>query len=186
MYLSDCGLSENSWVDVYVEGTFKCFQIQTKSSITVEKGWPVLIRLRPNLREELTDCPGLDDHVEKQSKGCSKGKWPAEMLISPLKNTKVPRHSLNSDTSQSHQVMQLYQCSPSPPLPDLSEPFSHSDTGPSAAAMQKSGPFKSTKTQSKPNMKGKAKRTIDRWPNDFYVSEIADSLHELKVMKDAD
>jgi hypothetical protein len=32
---------------------------------------------------------------------------------------------------------------------------------------------------------GKARRTINNWPTDFYISEIVDGLHQLKEMKDA-
>jgi hypothetical protein len=39
--------------------------------------------------------------------------------------------------------------------------------------------------QSKAKSTGKDKCTISRWPHDFYVSEIADGLDQLKAMKDA-
>ena len=68
-YLADFGLDEKSWIDIYIDGNFKSFQFHGDGSITVEKGRPVLIRLRPTLRDELTDCPGLAEYLEKQPKG---------------------------------------------------------------------------------------------------------------------
>jgi hypothetical protein len=70
-YLADFGLTANDWVDIYVDGSFKSFQIKAQSSIAVEKGRHVLLRLRPNALEELTDCPGLVEYTEKQPKSRS-------------------------------------------------------------------------------------------------------------------
>jgi len=87
-------------VDVYVEGTFKTFRIQTSSSITVEKGRSVLLCLQPSLREELTDCPGLEMYISKQPKARAKGKRAAESLVSPAKSHKMPRQSLEFNSPQ--------------------------------------------------------------------------------------
>src|ERR1700735_1092727 len=90
--LADLGLGEQSWIDVYVDSAFKTFQWQAAGSIIVEKGYPVVIRLRPTLLEELTDCPGLAEYLDKQPKARAKGKRSAEPLVSPIK-TKTPRLS---------------------------------------------------------------------------------------------
>ena len=84
-YLADFGLDEKSWIDIYIDGNFKSFRFHGDGSITVEKGQPVLIHLRPTLRDELTDCPGLAEYLEKQPKGQSKLKCSTDALISPIK-----------------------------------------------------------------------------------------------------
>jgi hypothetical protein len=53
----------------------------------------------------------------------------------------------------------------------------------SVATSSRSAP--SRPVQSKAKSKGKEKRTINHWPHDFYVSEIANGLDRLKAMKDA-
>ena len=78
-YLADFGLGDKSWIDIYIDGDFKSFWFQGMGSIAVEKGRPVLIHLRPTLRDELTDCPGITEYLEKQPKAQSKGKRSANI-----------------------------------------------------------------------------------------------------------
>jgi hypothetical protein len=98
------GLAEKSWVDVYVDGAFKTFQIQARGSIAVEKGRPVLIRLRPNIREGLVDCPDLEEYIAKQPQARGKGKRAAEALVSPIKIAKVSKQSLGSNASKASRL----------------------------------------------------------------------------------
>ena len=149
----------------------------------MEKGRPVLIRLRPTLRDELTDCPGLAEYLEKQPKGRSKLKRSADVLVSPIK-PKMARLDLQSDASQSSQLIQIPSQSPTP------EPFninlslsSRSISGTSVTTSSLSALSRPAKSKAKST--GKDKRTISRWPHDFYVSEITDGLDRLKAMKDA-
>ena len=182
-YLADFGLDEKSWIDVYIDGTFMSFRFHGDGSITVEKGRPVLIRLRPTLRDELTDCPGLAEYLEKQPKGRSKRKRSADALVSPIK-PKTARLNLGSNALQSNQLIQIPSQSPTPELLDINLSLSsHSLSGTSMATSSRSAP--SRPPQSTAMSKGKQKRTISRWPHDFYVSEIVNGLDQLKAMKDA-
>lgn len=89
-YIADFGLGAKSWVDVFVDGVWKSFQIQKHNSIQVEKGREVLIRLRPNLCEGLVDCPGLKQRIAKQGTArTGSSKRPADALISPHKPAKA-------------------------------------------------------------------------------------------------
>src|ERR1700720_3190342 len=58
-YLADFGLNEKSWIDIYIDGNFNSYQFHGDGSIAVEKGRPVLIRLRPTLRDELKLTPNV-------------------------------------------------------------------------------------------------------------------------------
>ena len=95
-YLADFGLGDKSWIDIYIDGDFKSFRFQGMGSITVEKGRQVLICLRPSLRDELTDCPGITEYLEKQPKARSKGKRSADSLVSPIKS-KISRLDVDTD-----------------------------------------------------------------------------------------
>jgi hypothetical protein len=110
-YLADFGLDEK----------FKSFQFHGDGPITVEKGWPVFIRLWVTLRDELTDCPGLVEYLEKQPKGQSKLKCSADVLVSLIK-PKTAQLNLRSGTSQFSQLIQIpsQSLTPEPFYIDLS------------------------------------------------------------------
>ena len=206
-YLADFGLGDKSWIDIYIDGDFKSFRFQGTGSITVEKGRPVLIRLRPTLRDELTDCPGITEYLEKQPKARTKGKRSANSLVSPIKS-KISRLDTETDLDapRSNQLILLPSRSPTPDPLDNDSPFLSSvstagvlsgqspllrpgksflpsvfATGTTTVSSSLSAPLRPVKSQAK----SKGKRTISRWPHDFYVTEIADGLHKLKSMKDA-
>ncbi|KAJ3511417.1 hypothetical protein NMY22_g15653 [Coprinellus aureogranulatus] len=85
--LAQLGLDENSFIDVYLHtGYWSTMTVGTV--ITLERGYDLLVRLRPSLGEELAlgDCLGIDDELEYQPRSCG-SKRSAYNLVSPLKKT---------------------------------------------------------------------------------------------------
>lgn len=170
-----------------MDGDFKTFEIHGNGSVQVEKGRQLLMRLRPSLREELADCPGLSDKMALQSKARSKGKRPAQTLVSPAKPSKILRLSPASSTSsnlepagRTNLSLSSYQdppaTSPSPsPFPDLDALITQS-----GLSLSESAPGQSKKL-SDTSLASPARKC---WPNDFFVCEVADGLQKLKEMKD--
>lgn len=182
-YIADFGLGDKSWIDVFVDGGFKSYQIRKQSSIQVERGREVLIRLRPSLREPLTDCPGIERYIAKQASArTSLGKRQGDALVSPLKLSKAPRLSTGSSTSEA--PIDTFSAPTRSPSPDIFQVAStQSQAQPPATSSfhhSHSRKHKSDK-MSKSKGKGKAKR---KWPFHFYMSEIVSGLHRLKQMKD--
>ncbi|KAJ7202315.1 hypothetical protein GGX14DRAFT_570820 [Mycena pura] len=76
--MASLSLTDKSWFDVYQQIEWKTMQPPT--FFTVDKNHPTLIRLRPNLLETLTDCPGLEGYLSQHPK-----KRSGHALVSPPK-----------------------------------------------------------------------------------------------------
>ncbi|KAF7969422.1 hypothetical protein HWV62_27365 [Athelia sp. TMB] len=159
-YLAQFGVAEDSWIDIFMDGTFKTFRTGAGGITTVERGRQLLIRLRRSALEELpiARCPGIDSLITRQSKGRSRG-------------------SKRAADAQSN-VHFTMSSSPDIEFPEPSEPLPASHPPASLKRSQKNLPVS---TQSKYKGKGRKHR---QWPDNFYVCEVVDGLREVKEMKD--
>lgn len=190
--LLDVSRDYSTWVDVYVEGDFKSFPIQGTGSVEVERGRPLLMQLRPNLREPLTDCPGISEYTELQPKFCSNGKRAAQTVISPIKPAKA--QCMTEPSAKPSQQYRLPSFSVSPDPPTFFNLLGQSrDSGIPSSTLPESQVGPSADSDS--NLTVARARAGNRivahpvrryWPNDFYVCEVAEGLQKLKVLKDSD
>ncbi|KAG6848445.1 hypothetical protein H0H93_016900, partial [Arthromyces matolae] len=190
--ISDLDLTPRSYVDLW-QGEWNTITLDTV--FNVEKGQRVLLRLRPNLRTEITDCPGFDEELSTQSKRRPvTGKRAAAILVSPLK--KAPRtdttpsvahsrHSLPVDdnSSSSPQGTQLVNHnSLVPPTVPISTQRQH---GPQSSRGRRSlcppsySPSRS-RSRSPPITKGR----MDTWPLNYYVCDIDDGFKKIQRLRD--
>ncbi|KAJ6461815.1 hypothetical protein C8R45DRAFT_1179112 [Mycena sanguinolenta] len=99
-------INETSWFDLYSTLAWKTMQAST--FFLVDKNASTLIRLRPSLLVELvlTDCPGIDEFIGKQSR-----KRAGTDLVSPPKKTL--RTNAVSAPSQAREIIEIPD---SPPM----------------------------------------------------------------------
>ena len=144
--------------------------------ITVNKAYPILIRLRPSI-QALTDCPGLEEHLKRQPRAFTKTKHASDAIVSPLK--KAPRLSDQSTASESCEKGKEREVvksrSPSP-----------SQTPSVRSMLRKPAPFPLDLDSVGPSktitpLSSSSRKT---WPRDFYVCEVVEGLKRLAEKMD--
>lgn len=187
MDLQGLDIAENTHLDVYVDGAFKTFRATSSSVVNVEKGRSVIIKLRPSflLGLDASQCPGLDEFVEKQSRGRSKRRHSPDPVVSPAK-----RHcpsNLSPPPVEQHKSQPPLP--PKPPRPDpIGDLLKESqDLESNASATSRSSNTRSvTELSSKAKGKKPERQIHSKWPTDYYVCEVRDGLKRLKALKDHD
>jgi len=153
-------LDDSSLLDHW-QGEWKTIRISTP--ITVEKGQRALLRLRPSLREYLTDCPGIEKELQLQPKRPSGTKRAAETLVSPIKKV-IHTKNTSSAVESAHKATFLQSLSTSTPV------------NPHHAVLPSQKPSTASSKH--------AKEEDRKWPFDFYICEISYGLHTIRSLMD--
>jgi hypothetical protein len=156
-------LDDSSLLDHW-HGEWKTIRISMP--IMVEKGQRVLLRLRPGLREHLTDCPGLKRELQLQPKRPSGMKRAAETLVSPIKKV-VRTDKIPSPVESTHKSTPSLSFS-SPSTPTIPHHFA----------------LPSPSQKLSVTSPGHTKEKDRKWPFDFYVCEIAYGLCTIRGLMD--
>lgn len=97
--VSDLNLDSNSRLDFWQGQEWVTVNIQ--SVLTVEKAQRILLKIRPNIRQSLKNCPGIEDELSLQPKSYTRGlkRLATSSFVSPVK--KIPRTQVDQQVSKS-------------------------------------------------------------------------------------
>jgi len=172
--LAFCSHAKGAFIN-YWDGRWVSSQLDVV--ITVNKAYPILIRLRPSL-QALTDCPGLDTQLKCQPRASTKRNHTSDTLVSPLK--KAARLSDQSAASESRDKGKGKEVveSRSPLLTHT--PFVRNvlrQPAPFPLDLDSVSPSKAVTSVSSPSLKA--------WPRDFYVCDVVKGLKNLAEKMDS-
>ncbi|GJE86645.1 hypothetical protein PsYK624_027260 [Phanerochaete sordida] len=182
------GLSPSSFIQYY-SGTWVTLSL--RQQIRVNSDHEVLFRLLPSFREELCDCPDLEDYQRRQPQRHGPAKRLATQLVSPSKKARASEADSPSSHIDTHrsspvtptrrarspdlefppilQILDGSEDSPSgshaAPLPDLQRPI---------APLPKRVPSHRAKIST-----ATAKR---QWPADYTLQELLDGFSKMQEM----
>jgi hypothetical protein len=169
--LAFCSHTEGAFID-YWDGRWVTSKLDI--AITVNKAYPILIRLRPSLHA-LTDCPGLDEQLKRQPRVSTKSKRTSDTLVSPLK--KAPRLGDQSVASESREKGKGKEVAKSSSPSPTYSPFVHGTFRKPAPFPLDLDPVAVTSVSSSSHK---------AWPRDFYVCEVVKGLKHLGEKMDSE
>ncbi|KAG6834836.1 hypothetical protein H0H93_007065, partial [Arthromyces matolae] len=202
--LKDLDIASDSYLDLW-QGEWNTVTVDTV--FHVEKNQRVLLRLRPNLRTTIMDCPEMDDEMEMQSKRRPVGsKRAAAVLVSPLK--KAPRTAdalsithkrpisppslpasitkpqpLPQSHSRSHHPWSRSRSRGRSPSPRRSPSPHHSRGRSPQRHRHRNVSVSSSHSQRKKSASKSKSKPLDRWPHSFYVSDIDEGLKKMNKLR---
>ncbi|KAG6909282.1 hypothetical protein DXG01_001226 [Tephrocybe rancida] len=201
--LRDLGITADSYIDIWV-GEWLTTSIST--IIDFENNDRILLRLRPNLRTEITDCPELDKELLLQpTRGrpaqiCTRGDtiYLGERPVLPSPSLRTNSHSGSGFPSPVGRLPSSHNHhSPPPSYADSSQtsfskpgnskppPSSHPSSKPDNSKPLSTSQLSFSKSAN-PKPPSTSELTAKRWPHDFYVCDIENGLQKMGALRDED
>lgn len=182
--IDDLKLTADSRIDIW-RGEWMI--IKVKDVIDVDRGQHILLRIRPSLLEELTDCPGLTEELALQPKRWRTGKRGGDESVSPLK--KAARHPEISsvvamrptpDAGGHLQTPFSKTQLPRARSPSVSTSIRHdSSDQPRVRGSRLQSPSIATSSSFQSQSIRGARTRAKVWPLDYYVHEISIGLKDI-------